>query len=105
FWNYLWFPEQKGTTMGMIINNHPAFDQFPHFGHSDWQWYHLVDGATAISLDSLPSVTPIVEVIDNFNRAKRLAYAFETRVGKGKLFVSSFRFNDVNDLKRPETAF
>lgn len=104
FWNYLWFPVQGGTTMGMVIHEHPLMSRFPHDGKSNWQWYHLVDGIPAIGLDALPRVRPIVEVVDNFNRAKKLAYAFEVRVGKGKLFVSSFRLSEGYDSKRPEAA-
>ncbi|WP_416151663.1 glycoside hydrolase family 2 protein [Salipaludibacillus sp. HK11] len=104
FWNFLWFPTQESTTMGMIINKHPLFNQFPHDGLSNWQWYHLVDGAPSISLDSYPQIKPIVEVVDNFHRMKRLTYAFEAKVGRGKLFVSCFRTYDAKDLKRPETS-
>jgi beta-galactosidase len=104
FWNYLWFPLQSGTTMGMVIHDHPLMSQFPHDGKSNWQWYHLVDKTPAIGLDSVPQVKPIVEVVDNFNRAKKLAYAFEVKVGKGKLFVSSFRLHEKYDIKRPESA-
>jgi beta-galactosidase len=105
FWNYLWFPLQSGTTMGMVIHDHPLMSRFPHDGKSNWQWYHLVDKTPAIGLDSVPQVKPIVEVIDNFNRAKKLAYAFEVRIGKGKLFVSSFRLHEKYDIKRPESAY
>ncbi|MFS0880554.1 glycoside hydrolase family 2 protein [Metabacillus niabensis] len=102
FWNYLWFSEQAGTTMGMIIHKHPSLKYFPHDRFTDWQWYHIVNNAVALNLDSLPNVKPIVEVIDNFNRAKRLAYAFEAKVGKGKLFVSTFNFLEKNMMKQPE---
>lgn len=105
FWNYLWFPAQVGTTMGMMINEHPSLGRFPHDGKSNWQWYYLVDHSISLGLDLVPQIEPIVEVVDNFNRTKKLSYAFETQVGKGKLFVSSFKFHEVNDLKRPETAF
>ncbi|CAG7600576.1 Beta-galactosidase [Paenibacillus solanacearum] len=105
FWNYMWFPLQSGTTMGMVIHDHPLMSQFPHDGKSNWQWYHLVDKTPAICLDSVPQIQPVVEVIDNFNRGKKLAYAFEVKIGKGKLFVSSLRLNERYDIKRPETAY
>ncbi|GAE28773.1 hypothetical protein [Halalkalibacter hemicellulosilyticus] len=105
FWNFLWFPTQASTTMGMIVNEHPVFNHFPHDGMSNWQWYHLVDQTAALCLDNVPQVAPIVEVVDNFHRMKRLAYAFEAKVGKGKLFVSSFRTYATNDLKRPENSY
>lgn len=105
FWNYLLFPEQTGTTMGMKIHSHPALDNFPHDGFTNWHWYHLIHHTVALNLESIPNVQPIIEVIDNFNRAKRLAYAFEVRVGKGKLFVSSLHVTDREVMKLPETQW
>lgn len=100
FWNYIWFPSQVGTTMGMIINEHPSLDGYPHDGTSNWNWYHLVDGATAMNLETVPQIKPIVEVIDNHNRGKHLSYCFEAKIGEGSLFVTSF--NILQNLKRPE---
>ena len=100
FWNYIWFPAQIGTTMGMIIHDHPSLEHFPHDGRSNWNWFHLVDRAIALNLETVPQVKPIVEVIDNHNRGKHLAYSFETKVGEGKLYVSTF--NILKNLKRPE---
>jgi beta-galactosidase len=105
FWNYLWFPGQEGTTMGMVVHGHPLTSRFPHEGTSNWQWYHLVDRTPAIGLDSVPQIKPIVEVMDNFNRGKKLAYAFEAQIGKGKLYVSTFRLSEGYDIKRPESAY
>ncbi|MFA9558310.1 glycoside hydrolase family 2 protein [Evansella sp. AB-rgal1] len=105
FWNFLWFPTQESTTMGVIVRDHPALKDFPSDAYSNWQWYHLVDGAPAIGLDGVKGLEPIVEVVDNFNRMKKLTYMFEAKVGKGKVFVSSFRTLDVVDLKRPETSY
>lgn len=105
FWNYLMFSGQAGGTMGLVANRHASLGDFPHDGRSDWQWYHLVNGMPAVCLDSVPHVKPIVEPIDNFNRAKRLAYAFEANVGRGRLYVSSFAFTRPEDLKRPENSY
>ncbi|GAB2546538.1 glycoside hydrolase family 2 protein [Gracilibacillus alcaliphilus] len=105
FWNYLWFPEQQGTTMGMKIHDHPVLKNMPHDSFSDWQWFHLVNQTGALNLDSVPQVEPIIEVIDNFNRMKRLSYMFEAKIGRGKLFVTSLRFKEPADLKRPETQY
>src|SRR5690606_10038919 len=84
---------------------HPALGRFPHDGMSDWQWYSLVNETPAICLDSVPFVQPVVEVIDNFTRMKRLCYAFEARVGSGRLFVSTWRLFDRNVIGRPEARF
>ncbi|WP_123041400.1 glycoside hydrolase family 2 protein [Cohnella candidum] len=105
FWNYLMFSEQAGGTMGTIIHGHPAIGDFPHDGKSDWHWYELFNGSPAISLDTAPGIDPIIEPIDNFNRAKRLAYAFEANVGEGQLLVTSLAFRDVDDLKKPAAAY
>ncbi|UOQ87164.1 glycoside hydrolase family 2 protein [Gracilibacillus salinarum] len=103
FWNYLWFPEQVGTTMGMQIHSHPLLNRLPHDGFSDWQWYHLVDRTVALNLESIPKVQPLIEVVDNFNRAKKLAYMFEVRLGRGKIFVSTLNLTNRKQMKSPET--
>ncbi|MEP6986360.1 MAG: hypothetical protein ABI970_12225, partial [Chloroflexota bacterium] len=105
FWSYLHFPDSLSFVMGMIINKHPALADFPHDGLSDWQWYSLVNETAAIGLDSVPFIKPIVEVVDNFNRAKRLAYAFEAQVGAGRLLVSTWRLYDPIVNGRPEARY
>lgn len=105
FWSYLHFPDNVSSVMGMLIHSHPALGRFPHDGVSDWHWYGLVNETPAICLESVPAVEPIVEVVDNFNRAKRLAYAFEVRIGRGRLFVSTFRLTDAATAGRPEGSF
>ncbi|MAU11849.1 MAG: hypothetical protein CL607_18630 [Anaerolineaceae bacterium] len=105
FWSYLHFPDNVSTVMGMIIHDHATLCQFPHDGFSNWQWYDLVNQTPAICLDSVPEIQPIVEVVDNFNRAKKLAYAFETKVGQGRLFVSTWRLYDLNVVGRPEATY
>ncbi|WP_020580278.1 glycoside hydrolase family 2 protein [Actinopolymorpha alba] len=92
FWSFLWFPEQPNQTMGLVVEDRPLLADFPHDGTSDWQWFHLVDGATAVSLDALPHwVEPIVGGIDNWNRGKRLGYLLEAQVGKGRILMTTLR--------------
>ncbi|MCW3794334.1 hypothetical protein OM416_22280 [Paenibacillus sp. LS1] len=106
FWNYLMFATQPGATMGMFLRDQvPLLGSFPHDGASDWHWYHLVNGTPAICLDTLPGVEPLIEVVDHFHRAKRLAYAFEAKVGKGRILVSSLPFTNLSLMKRPEAAY
>ncbi|WP_372630153.1 glycoside hydrolase family 2 protein [Cohnella sp.] len=105
FWNYLMFSEQAGGTMGAVIRPHPALGSFPNDGRSDWHWYHLFNGTPAICLDTVPEVEPIVEIVDNFNRAKRLSSVFEAQVGQGSLFVTTLAFRSPPDWKRPESAY
>ncbi len=105
FWSYLHFPDNVSSVMGMLVHPHPALAGFPHDGFSDWQWYSLVNDTPAICLDSVPFVPPVAEVVDNFNRAKALAYAFEAQVGAGRLFVSTWRLHDPDVASRPEAVF
>ncbi|WP_458461917.1 glycoside hydrolase family 2 protein [Paenibacillus sp.] len=106
FWNYLMFATQPGTTMGIYLQDQiPLLGSFPHDGASDWHWYHLVNGTPAICLDTLLGVKPLIEVVDHFHRAKRLAYAFEAKVGRGRILVSSLPFTNLALMKRPEAAY
>ncbi len=102
FWSFLWFPEQPNQTMGLLIADHPLLATFPHDGHADWQWYDLVDGATAIGMDALPrDLKPVVAGIDNWNRAKRLGYLLEARVGRGRFLMTTLKLLDEYP-RRPE---
>lgn len=105
FWSYLHFPDNVSSVMGTIVNQHPVLDQFPHDGFSDWQWYDIVNDSPAICLDSVPFIEPLVEVVDNFNRAKRLTYAFEATVGKGQLFVSTWQLHNLAVIGKPEVRY
>ena len=50
-------------------------------------------------LDGL-EVTPIVQMIDNFERNHKLGLLFECRVGGGRLLVCTARLSEIAD--RPE---
>jgi hypothetical protein len=88
FWSPVHFPNQPGT-MGLLIDPaHPAFTLFPTDFHSDWQWWDLCKNSKTIVTDSL-AVDPIITVIDNFFKNRRLGNLFEAKAGKGKMVFSS----------------
>jgi len=88
FWSPVHFPDQPGT-MGLLIDpTHPAFRDFPTDFYTNWQWWDLCKNSKTVNLDSL-NVNPIVAVIDNFFKNRKLGNVFETRVGKGMLVFSS----------------
>lgn len=99
FWSPVHFPKQPGT-MGLLCDPaHPALAGFPTATHSDWQWWDLTVRSRSVILDGL-TATPLVRVIDNFNRNHSLAAVFEARVGPGRLLFSAIDL--TNDLaKRP----
>ncbi|ANH83896.1 glycoside hydrolase family 2 [Niabella ginsenosidivorans] len=94
FWSPVHFPDQPGT-MGILCNpEHPALQQFPTAFHSDWQWWELITSSKTMIIDSLPDMTPVVRVIDNFFKNRKMANVFEARVGKGKLLMTSINIAD-----------
>ncbi len=90
FWNMQWFPGQN-RQLGILCDPaHPALRLFPNDGHTDWQWWDLLNQSTAVSLDCFPAdFRPIVQVIDDWNKNRKLAAVFEAKVGKGRLLVCS----------------
>lgn len=88
FWCWSMFKNIPGTLGLAIEASHPALADFPTDAHSNWQWFHLARAAQPVGLDGLPAgLAPIVEVIDNPERARRLGLLFEARVGPGRLLV------------------
>jgi hypothetical protein len=90
FWNTVWTSWQPPHTLGILCNpNHPALAQFPTEYHSNWQWWELMHNAAPFILTSHRDLQPIVQVVDDWVTARKLALVFEARVGKGKLLACS----------------
>jgi len=89
FWSPVWFPTQKPNTMGLLCDPaHPLLAGFPTAGHSDWQWYELMQRSRLFILDDTPAAyRPVLQVIDNFARNHKLGLVFEGRVGRGQLLA------------------
>ncbi len=110
FWNYGMFkklaeggkkPIAPGTLGILCDPNHPAFADFPTEFHSNWQWFNLLQNSRTMILDAMPAgYRPIVQVIDNLERAKKLGNVFEVKMGKGKLLVCSINLPAIQD--KPE---
>ncbi len=110
FWNYGMFkklaeerkkPVAPGTLGILCDPNHPALSSFPTEFHTNWQWFHLLRNSRSIILDAMPAgCKPLVQVIDNCERAHKLAAIFEVKVGPGKLLVCSIDLPRLQD--KPE---
>lgn len=99
FWSPIHFPDQPGT-MGILCNpKHPALQQFPTAFYSDWQWWDLITSSKTMVIDSLPVMTPIVRVIDNFFKNRKMANILEARLGKGQLVLTSLNIADNLDQR------
>jgi len=90
FWNTAWTGGQKPHTLGILCDpNHQALSDFPTEYHSNWQWWDAMSYSNAIILDEFGTdLKPIVRVIDDWFKNRRLALIFEAKVGKGKIIVS-----------------
>jgi hypothetical protein len=92
FWNRLMNPKAEGDAMlGLWVDaKHPALEQFPTEGFSDWQWISMVTNVKSVNVNDAPKgLRPIVSAIDDWSRNDRLGVVFECRVGSGKLLVSA----------------
>ncbi len=91
FWNTQWTNGQPPHTLGVLCDpEHPALSSFPTEFHSNWQWQDLIRNSKAMVLDAFGAeLEPIVQVIDDWNRNRKLGLVFEGAVGDGKLLVCS----------------
>ena len=82
---------QAPHTLGILCDpQHPTFTHFPTSFHSDWQWWELIHGAAAMTLDHMPpALRPLVQPIDTWFDNHRLGLLFEARVCAGSLMVCS----------------
>ena len=102
--NWMKKPVAVGT-MGLCIQqDHPALAQFPSQKYSTPQWYDLVSAADCAILDDTPEgFTPIVQMIDNFERNHKLGILWEAQVGNGRLLVCTSRLSSA--AERPEVRW
>jgi len=101
FWNTVWTDWQPPHTLGILCDpNHPALERFPTEYHSNWQWWELIHQAAPFIVTAHRSLHPVVQVIDDWVTARKLALVFEARIGNGKLLACGCDL--LSDLdKRP----
>lgn len=91
FWSTILFNYQV-KTMGVLCEpEHAVFSDFPTDYHSNWQWWDLTKDAYSVRLNQTEKgYEPLLQVIDHPERNDKLGAIVETRIGKGKLLVSTF---------------
>jgi hypothetical protein len=99
FWNTAWTNNQPPHTLGILCDpKHPAFGSFPTEYHSNWQWWDPVSHSQAMRLDDFPaSLKPIIQPIDDWFKNRKLALAFEAKVGGGKMVVCSIDMKNITE--------
>jgi hypothetical protein len=106
------FPASGGAA-GTLIPDHPALRRFPQEGFCDLQFFNLMEGAYSISLDDGPkSLAPMIGAIrtttaflSKTKNLSRVGYVLETKVGKGKLLISTLRLRENFDEAYPEAIY
>lgn len=89
FWNRLMGPKWE-RFLGLYCEpQHPALSEFITENYYQWHWQDVFRPyCRAINMDSLPpELSPIVWMIDDWNRNYKLSAAFECKIGKGRLMV------------------
>jgi hypothetical protein len=99
FWNTAWTNNQAPHTLGLLCD--PASEFFRHFPteyHSNWQWWDPVTHSQAMIVNTLPSeLKPLIQPIDTWFENRKLALAFESRTGGGKLLVCSIDLKNLTE--------
>lgn len=100
YWGTTWFPGQRATTLGMVVQaQSPAFAAFPTEDWQDWQWKHLVNGAKTFRLTGTgPDFTPLAMPVVDFHKPALAATLFEAKVGEARVLVSGINLS----ANRPE---
>ena len=92
FWNTSWFKMRPPHTTGAFIDkSHPLFKyDFPTDDWSNLNWWELLNGAQVMNLMELPKdyQSPI-QPIDTWHVNRKLGMLIETRVGKGRLLMTT----------------
>ena len=90
FWNTAWTNNQAPHTLGVLCDpEHPVFSGFPTEFHSNWQWWDPVTHSQAMIIDGFPAdLQPLIQPIDTWFENRRLALAFEGKVGRGSCWFA-----------------
>ena len=90
FWNTSWNTSPPHTLGFLCDPAHPVFNSFPNDGCSDFQWKDLAVKCNAMVMDDFPhEFRPLVYVVDDWFKNRKLGVLFEGKVGKGNLMVCS----------------
>ena len=126
------FPGSGQSIGTYILSDHLAMIGYPHGGMCDLQFFSVLDGGTALRIPESPTlwitsvggdtgngqprnrladrITPIIWGLRNSGGSSgggysRLAWLIETRVGNGRLLLSTLRLGENLDAARPEAAY
>ncbi len=96
YWSLTYFPGQGKTNIGLLVDNkHAAFEYFPTGFHSNWQWESISKNSKGFIINELSAeYKSIAQPIDDFHRNNKVGSIMEFKVGKGKILICGFDFNN-----------
>ena len=99
YWDCPWTDGGEVDTLGLLCDpNHPVFHHFPTEFHTNWQWWAPMVNSKPMILNDFPKTfKPTIQMIDDWNRNRKLGVLFEANVGKGKVVVCSIDLNENPD--------
>lgn len=97
--NFRTIPWNAGSSgnLGTVITCHPALENFPHDQMCDLHFVKMITGILPMHFEPLRQygVKPIIRAIDHYIINRNNAYMLEFKVGKGKVFVTTFCILDT----------
>lgn len=99
-WNTVW-SGMPPNLLGILCDpSHPALKHFPTAYHSNWQWWDVVRNSKPMVLDQMPfSFKPLIQMVPDWNRPRKIGLVFEAKVGKGSLLVSGIDLRNNLDQR------
>lgn len=100
FWSPMFHTaDSDGYSLGIFVDkDHPLFTDFPTDCFGDWQWFGPLENARGLLINEFPAgLRPMVQPIAAIDLPERLAALFESRVGPGRLFVSTIDLLEKED--------
>ena len=89
-----WRPPLGASLGTCVFDGDPALRGFPTENWTDWQWYHLVQGANLHRLDDMPKGFRLITMsVSDFHFSFLASSLFEAKVGKGRLLVCGYRID------------
>ena len=86
---------------GTIIPRHPLLADLAPEGFADWQFFTMLNGATAMDFTRSPlPFHPLIEYIPSFKLVRRKTPLCEVTVGKGRLMMCGLRFESFDPAAR-----
>lgn len=107
FWNTAWTNNAPPQTLGFLCDpKHGVFASFPNDGYSDFQWKDLAVNCNAMIMDDFShDFRPLVYIIDDWFKNRKLGVLFEGKVGKGNLMVCSIDLDTDLDIRLSAAQF